>query len=463
MPPSHHSSDPTCFGHSFSIWKAAVDAVDARRLVEQAVDVSEETIVLGDDVIDRACVRRVAVVGGGKAAAAMAQGFEAAWGNRFAARNNLHGWINVPAGSERPLQYLHSHTARPAGVNEPTAAAVDGTRQILQTVSTLEPDDLCIVLLSGGGSALLTAPRRGISLSEKVDVTRWLSGRGANIEQLNTVRKHLSDVKGGRLLNACRAGRLVTLIISDVLGDPVDIIASGPTVVDSSTAEDALRILREFDPDQSLPESVYQILTDEIEQRVPQGESSLNVSCQHSLSIIGNNATAVDAAGVRAEQLGYSHAMQSATRSEGEAEQVGGHLARMAIRMLREPGPNCLISGGEPVVNLVPAARRGRGGRNQQLVLSALARLIKEGNLTQSERSRLTILSGGTDGEDGPTDAAGAVLNDTVWSNAEALDLDPHDYLSRNDAYRFFERCGGLIQTGPTNTNVCDVRVITIG
>ncbi|QDV55793.1 glycerate kinase type-2 family protein [Rosistilla oblonga] len=446
----------TSAGQAYQIWQAGVDAVLADRLVAETVTVDGQQLMFEDEPFDLAAIGRIAVVGGGKAAAAMAAGLETALGEQLCQSKQLHGWINIPDGTQRPLQWLHAHVARPAGVNEPTQAAADGTAEILQIVADLKPNDLCIALISGGGSALLTAPREGITLDEKIAVTRWLSGAGANIEQLNTVRKQLSDVKGGRLLSACKAANLVTLVISDVLGDPLDTIASGPTVADSSTAADALAVLQQFDPQQQLPASIYRVLAQ------PRLVPDASTGCVNHLQVIGNNAAAVDGAGIRAEQLGYSHAMQSARQSEGQAEQVGEHLAKMALSMLRQPGPDCLISGGEPVVQLAPQAERGRGGRNQQLVLAALGWLIQHGELTSEERARVTILSGGTDGEDGPTDAAGAFFNAEVWSRAEAQQLDWQDYLRRNDAYSFFEACGGLILTGPTNTNVCDVRVVTI-
>ena len=170
--------------------------------------------------------------------------------------------------------------------------------------------------------------------------------------------------------------------------------------------------------------------------------------------VLGNNATAVDAAGVEAERLGYSHAMIAATKSEGAAEEVGRHLAGMALRMRDEPGPDCLISGGEPTVTLVDEKTRGKGGRNQQLALAALAAL--------GDCRDIAFLSAGTDGEDGPTDAAGAFITEEVVRCGRAQQLQPEDYLARNDAYRFFEKAGGLFITGPTHTNVCDLRVLAV-
>jgi hydroxypyruvate reductase len=175
--------------------------------------------------------------------------------------------------------------------------------------------------------------------------------------------------------------------------------------------------------------------------------------------VIGNNALAVDAAGMEAERRGFSHAMQAATKLEGPAEEVGVHLAEMALSMKSSGGPDCLITGGEPTVRLAPPELRGKGGRNQQLVLAALGRLVKEG---KNPAEGIVLLSGGTDGEDGPTDAAGAILFAELIAEMRQRNLEPDSYLRRNDAYTFFEQSGGLIKTGPTHTNVCDLRVVTV-
>jgi glycerate-2-kinase len=342
-------------------------------------------------------------------------------------------------------------------VNEPTAEGIAGTEQMMRCVSQAGQRDLCIALISGGGSALMPLPIAGITLADKLAVTRFLSGAGADIRELNTVRKHLSQVKGGGLLRACRAGALVTLVLSDVLGDPLDLIASGPTVPDRSSPGDALAVLRKYDPQQTLPASIFDALV-----RAPSRAVDEAACCPSTILVIGNNALAVDQAGCVAERLGYHHAMHSAHSGEGPAEDVGRHLADLTAEMLRCDGrgqrTDCLITGGEPTVTLIDAKQRGRGGRNQQLVLAAYQKLVGL-RLSEQDWDRLCLLSGGTDGEDGPTDAAGAVLDADVHRRAAAQRLDPTDFLRRNDAYRFFEQTGGLLISGPTGTNVCDLRV----
>ncbi len=440
---------------ALAIWNAGVDAVRARPLVERSVQRQGDSLAIGEHTWRRQQFDRVIVVGAGKAATEMAAGLLHSLGDWLP----ISGWINVPEGTVQPLRGIEVHAARPAGVNEPTIAGVQGTREILRLLSDASDRDLCIALISGGGSALLPAPIDAITLDDKLAVIRLLSGGGADIIELNTVRKHLSSVKGGGLLKACHSSQLVTLILSDVLGDPIDLIASGPTVVDRSTADDALAVLKKYDPQRKLAERIYNALAKpSLASATPIRTVGINI-------VIGNNAIAVDEAGIRAEQLGYNHVMQSANRCEGAAEQVGRQLAKMTVEMLRADQDkhrlDCLITGGEPTVSLAPAEIRGRGGRNQQLVLAGY-QYLRSAGLSDDQWRRLALLSGGTDGEDGPTDAAGAILCDQVHRQAVSLHLDVQDHLWRNDAYTFFRRAGGLMLTGPTGTNVCDLRVALV-
>jgi glycerate-2-kinase len=440
---------------ALSIWNAGLDSVRARPLVQATCRIDADQLVIGHNHWSRDQFDRVLVVGAGKAATEMAIGLCQVIADWLP----VEGWINVPEGTVQEIPGITVHPARPAGVNEPTAAGVIGTEKILNLVADAGSRDLCICLISGGGSALLPAPVQGITLEDKLAVIRLLSARGADIVELNTVRKHLSRVKGGGLLSACRAGSLVTLILSDVLGDPLDAIASGPTVVDTTSGDDALAVLKRFDPDQKLDARIYDAL------RRSEDAKSLASGIDYTNLVIGNNAVAVDAAGIRAEQLGYNHAMQSAPSCEGLAEEIGRHLARMTVDMLRGSTPahriNCLITGGEPTVSLCAEEIRGRGGRNQQLVLAAYQHLLAS-DLRPHEWQQIALTSGGTDGEDGPTDAAGAFLSADVHHRATELKLDVEDYLRRNDAYSFFQRAAGLLMTGPTGTNVCDIRVALV-
>ncbi len=434
------------------IWRAAVDAVRSERLVADTIGVEGARLRIGDESFDLAAIDRIAVVGAGKAGAGMAAAVEEALGPTLLREKRVTGWVNVPADCVRAPSAIHLHPAGPPASTSPPPPASKVPAESWRSSNRSAPDDLCLCLISGGGSALLPAPVEAITLDDKLALTRHLSAAGANIEQLNAVRKQLSRIKGGGLARACRARWMATLIISDVLGDPLDVIASGPTVPDSSTPAQALEVLRAFAAREAgISPRVFEYLESRIAAR-PAAAPAMRVVHR----VIGNNAVAVDAAGLEAVRLGYSPALHSAQASEGPAEEMGIHLAEMARSMRGQRGPDCLVSGGEPVVKLVPAAERGLGGRNQQLVLAALTRLEPQG------AEGIVVLSGGTDGEDGPTDAAGAWLDASVLTAARQRGLDPAAFLGRNDAYRFFEPLGVLIRTGPTHTNVCDVRVVLV-
>jgi len=439
---------------AFSIWKAGVDAVRSEALMRRAVQRGPTSLTIcgRDYPLDR--IGRICVVGAGKAGAGMAGELEEILGEKLV-EERVSGWINVPADCVRPLRRIQLHAARPAGLNEPTEEGVEGSQRILEFVRDLKQDDLCLVLISGGGSALLPAPIKGITLADKQAVTRFLMKSGANIGELNTVRKQLSQIKGGGLARAIRAGTTLTLIISDVVGDPLDIISSGPTVADSSTPGEALEVLKRFGAKPpGVPEAVFNVL----KRRAQAGDVPLPIPETVRNHIIGNNALAVAAAVGKAAELGFQ-VEPLGSAQQGEANEIGLELAErcLEVRARSATGaPICLISGGEPVVRLTRRESPGKGGRNQQLVLAAMKRLWDE------SAEGIVILSGGTDGEDGPTDAAGACVDAELIRRAQSEDRRPEGYLDRNDAYTYFDEIGGLIKTGPTHTNVMDLRVALI-
>ena len=434
------------------IWRAGVAAVDSATLVQAALDIADSTLRIGSDSFPLDSIHRILVVGAGKAGAGMAEGLLRALGPQLCRQKNVHGWVNVPDDCAREIPGIRIFAARPPGENLPTPRVLEGTRQILKMVRDLSPNDLCICLISGGGSALLDLPRHPITLTEQIGLIEHLSAACANIQQLNTVRKQLSEVKGGRLAAAC-AAPLVGLIISDVLGDPLDVIASGPTVADSSTPADALRILRQFDPTETaIAPSIYRVLRGGAVRAIAPGE--LSHARNH---VVGNIGVAIRAAAMQAQRAGYQTDFRVPTKLEPSAEEIGHAMVERLRKLADRTDQVAWIEGGEPVVRLAPPAQRGLGGRNQQVVLAAAAVLLSD---PISVGKQFCILSGGTDGEDGPTDAAGAWIDAASIAQAQRTGLNPDPYLQHNDAYHFFKPLGSLLLTGPTHTNVCDLRIL---
>jgi glycerate 2-kinase len=422
-----------------AIWQAAVDAVLPEHLLPRAIGEAEIRAGLRQ-------ARRIVVLGGGKAGSAMSAALETALADF---PGTIEGIVNVPAESVRPLKWIHLHAARPAGTNQPTAEGVAGAERILQLARSAGADDLGICLISGGGSALLPAPVAGISLADKQQVTQLLHACGATINEMNAVRKHLSRIKGGRLAEAFTGKALFSLIISDVIGDPLDVIASGPTAADPSTFADALAVLNKYHLGERVPTVVMDHLRRGASGQVRETLKVLPDNIHNR--IIGNNAMALRAARNRAEQLGYA-VIDLGSEIAGETRDAAVAMADAASR-LKPTGPTCILSGGETTVIL--GADHGLGGRNQEFVLAAALRL-------GAALENMVVLSGGTDGEDGPTDAAGAIADAATLNRAARLWLAPETSLQRHDAYHLFEAIGDLLKTGLTQTNVMDVRVICL-
>jgi hydroxypyruvate reductase/glycerate 2-kinase len=316
----------------------------------------------------------------------------------------------------------------------------------------LDKNSLVICLISGGGSALLVAPYRGISLADKQEVTGLLLKAGADICELNTVRKHISAVKGGRLAEAAQPAAIISLILSDVIGDRLDMIASGPTAPDKTTYSDAYNVIRKFRLEDSLPASVAEIIDKGMCGLVPETPKDDNLIFQSVRNIIiGSNKIATDAAKKAAELLGYSATVIS-NEVSGEASIVAGELARKSIALkkaLNSGDKACLIAGGETTVTV---RGNGKGGRNTELAL-VFGMEIKG-------LPGITFLSAGTDGTDGATDAAGAVVDGQTVAKAAESGIDAWEHLKNNDSYTFFSKTGDLFITGPTGTNVMDLQIV---
>jgi hydroxypyruvate reductase/glycerate 2-kinase len=431
-----------------AIWQTAVDAVRPEKLIPMALANPSFGI---KEAVSQA--PRILVVGAGKAGAAMSEALENALPDCI---GRMEGIVNVPAEVVRPLGAIQLHAARAAGTNQPTAEGVEGARRILDLLASAGPEDVAIGLWSGGGSALLPAPVDGVSLADKQKVTQLLHECGATINEMNAVRKHLSRVKGGRLAQAFAGRAFYNLIISDVIGDPLDVIASGPTAADSTTYHDALTVLEKYTLKPHVPSGVWEHLLNGVRGLVPETPKSLSDRIYNL--VIGNNSIALDAAKAKAEELGH-RVLNLGSNIEGETEHFAKVMAKMVYGIQADAHPvrppACVLSGGETTVTL--SANHGLGGRNQEFVLAAALALGRDG------MANVVVLSGGTDGEDGPTNAAGAIADDDTLYKANELGLSPADFLNRHDAYHFFQATGDLIRTGLTGTNVMDVRGILIG
>ncbi len=426
--------------HAKQIWQAAVDAVRPEPLVASAV--------AGDHAI--ASARRILVVGGGKAGPGMAAGLESALAHHL---DRVEGLVNVPAGSSAVLKRIRLHAARPPGVNEPTQEGVAGVEEMLRLLSGANTDDVAICLLSGGGSALLPAAAEGVTLVDKLAVTKLLHRSGATIDEMNCVRKHLSRVKGGRMAEAFRGKKMISLIISDVVGDPLDVIASGPTAADPTTFAEAVQVLEAYHLMDAAPPAIVRHLTLGMNGEIPETPKATPANIVNR--IVGSNRVALDAAKTRANQLGYN-VLDLGSFIEGETKQVATVVAGV-VRSIQAIGvpvskPACILVGGETTVTL--NEQSGKGGRNQEFVLAMLAKLGRRA------MTGITIVSGGTDGEDGPTDAAGAIADEQSVSGNFQNSVPIDRYLHRHDAYHYFEQVSGLMKTGLTGTNVMDVRVV---
>lgn len=451
-----------------TIVEAAIAAVRPERLVPERIACRGGELLLdGVAFPERVSLGgRIVVIGGGKAAAGMAAAVEAVLAPAVAAGVDVQGLVSVPEGCGRALTRVEVRETRPAGVNLPTPAAVAATAEMRQAVARLGPDDLAIVLVTGGGSALLEEPRDGVALADLIAVTRVLAAAGADIRALNVVRQALSRAKAGGLARACGAGRLVALVLSDVIGDPLDLIASGPCMPVSSDPAAALAILRRHAAIDAVPH-VTRFLDRAAAQALPRalagicGAWTTPAGCRVSHVLLGSNATAVEAAAVAARAIGYDVTVRHAVPTTETAESVGHRLAVEGVGLhaaaVRDGRPRAVIEGGEAVV-VVPRDH-GMGGRNQQTVVAAAARWRESGG---DWPRGLVIASLGTDGEDGPTDAAGGFV-DAETAARLGGDEAVARALARCDAYPVLAAADGLIRMGQTGTNVADVRIVLAG
>ena len=433
---------------ALKIFKAALDASDPIGAINRHLRVDGDVLVAGKKKYLLSSFGRVLVVGAGKAGASMAQAVERLLGKRIEA-----GLINVKYGHLAKLRRIELHEC---GHPVPDAAGVAGAERIAAIAESAGQNDLLICLISGGASALMPSPVPPITLEEKQATTRLLLASGASIHEVNAVRKHISRIKGGQLSRLASPATVLSLMLSDVIGDDLDVIGSGPTAPDGATFASAQAVIEKYGLSGKVPQAVATHIEAGIRGEIPDTPKPADPIFDRVQNlIVGSNRLAVEAAAAKARELGLKPLVLS-TRIEGETKDVARMHAAIAKEVLDSgrpvKAPACIISGGETTVTI---RGEGLGGRNQEFVLAAAIDLAGAGDVV--------VLSGGTDGTDGPTDAAGAIADGATVARAEALGLNAGKFLANNDSYHFFEPLGDLIKTGPTNTNVMDVRFLLIG
>lgn len=429
--------------------EAALEAVDPRDAIKAKVALRGDLLKIDGHSLDLRKFGKVFVVGGGKASGLMAEALEGILEDRVA-----DGALNVP---HETLGRYKTQRIRLQGASHPVPdeAGVEGTRRILDLAGQAGEGDLVICLISGGGSSLMPLPWGGVSLSDKRRITEAILKSGATINEFNAVRKHISEFKGGWLAKKAYPATVISLLLSDVVGDPLDVIASGPTVPDTTTFGDAVKVLKKYKLWREAPESVKKVLLDGQKGSLPETPKADDEAFRrvHNI-VVGNNRSACMAAYRNLRDAGLNTLLLT-SRMEGEARHVGTMLAAMALEIQASGSPVAkpagLVVGGEATVTV---AGRGVGGRNQEIALGATLKMDKmEGAV---------VASINTDGVDGPTDAAGALVDGKTLLRSREAELNSEDFLANNDSYTFFSKLGDLIFTGPTGTNVNDVSIVVV-
>lgn len=427
------------------IMKAALDAVDPQTAVLNSLVRKDNQLEADREIYDLAVIDRVILVGAGKAGQPMAEAAQQVLSDQIKS-----GLVIVKEGYKSENDLPERIKIVEAGHPLPDMRGVKATEQVISLLDNTNQNDLVISLISGGGSALLVAPVDGVSLPDLQILTEILLASGATINEINTLRKHLDRIKGGQLAQHTFPAKTISLILSDVVGDPLDIIASGPTFPDSSTFEDASAILKRYQIEDQVPDPIREYLmrgTAGKTKETPKPGDELFANVNNI--VIGSNRTASQAALDQAIREGFNTLVLS-NYLQGEASQVGRFLASILRQVVAHnqpiPRPACIIAGGETTVTI---RGEGLGGRNQEIALGAVNEL---GGLEE-----IAFITLATDGGDGPSDAAGAVVTGKTLQFALNQDLDPQSFLARNDAYNFFNPLGDLLITGPTQTNVNDL------
>lgn len=426
--------------------EAALKATDSKKIIKSKVTVKSNTLRIGQHKFDLEKFKHIYVVGGGKASGRMAEVLESILGNRIS-----NGIVNVPYKSGR--YRTHEIKLREAGHPIPDDAGMEGVKNMLELVSQAKKNDLVICLISGGGSSLMPLPRGNITLNDKQQVTGALLKSGATINEINTVRKHISSFKGGWLAEKAYPATIINLILSDVIGDPLDFIASGPTVPDSTTFSDAVEILRRYNLLNDMPQAVKTVLIKGQKGLIAETPKKRDKVFRKVCNIIvGNNRSATLAACNHLQKVGL-RSLFLTSFLEGEARHVGTMLASIAEEIETSgnplPKPCGIVAGGETTVTVVGD---GKGGRNQEIALSAALKI--------SGIDGVALASLSTDGIEGPTEAAGALVDGKTILRSHEQRINAINLLTNNDSFNFFLKLNDLIFTGLTGTNVNDISII---
>lgn len=437
---------------------AAIQAVDPYAVVQRSLTLDNNILTIGERSYNLSSIERILVAGGGKAGAPMARAVENLLGERIARGLVIvkEGYLSSPEEEiSKPVDVarISKLEIREAGHPIPDQRGLRATLEMVALLEEAKENDLVICLISGGGSALMTAPVEGVSLEALQELTQLLLKSGAQIDEINALRKHLDRVKGGKLARLAAPAKIAALVLSDVVGDPLDAIASGPTVPDTSTFASAWKVLETYELVDQIPQSILTHLEKGRHGEIPENPQPGDpLFGRVNVQIVGSNRLAAQAAVEQAKKEGMN-ALLLTTYLQGEAHQAGRFLGAIA-RQIDATGqpvsrPACIVIGGETTVTVTGS---GLGGRNQELALGAV------NELDGLERIALVTLA--TDGGDGPTDAAGAVVTGDTLTRARKSGLEPADFLQRNDAYHFFSPLGDLLKPGPTQTNVNDLTFI---
>lgn len=430
-----------------AVLSAALEAADPRQAVLKCVHLEGDRLRIAEQTYSLADIADIYVVGAGKGAAPMAAACEEILGDRLTA-----GAVNVKYGYVTPTRRVR---VTEAGHPLPDESSIEGTGRISDLAESAGENDLVLCVISGGASALLVQPPEGVTLAEMRQLTDALLKSGAPIEEINTVRKHLDEIKGGGLAALIWPARTVSLILSDVVGDPLDAIASGPTVPDPSTFEDTWAVLECYDLLDRIPPSIVDHIARGKAGRIPETPKPRDQMFDRVQNVlVGSNEMAARAAREKATRMALNSDLLS-TSVVGEARNIGGTLADLARHIVREGQPvrrpACVILGGETTVTVRGS---GKGGRNQEMALAAAM------GIDGLDGVMIACLA--TDGTDGPTDAAGAWVDGSTVARARRLGLNPTAARADNDTYPFFKTLGNLLMTGPTNTNVNDLAFVFV-